>query len=592
MVWSGPATGGEKRTRDERHLQRQMDDTGRKESMSNGKRILIVGGVAGGASCAARARRMDEQAEIILFERGPFVSFANCGLPYYVGDVIRREQSLLVATPELFRDRFNIQVRLHSEVVAINRQEKTVTVRDHGSATDYEEPYDALVLSPGASPVKPPIEGLDLPGVFSVRTIPDSREIRKRIEEARAGRAVIIGGGYIGLEMAENLLRRNLQVTLVELQRQLMPLSDPEMVVPIHEALTERGADIRLGEEVARVSRSDDGLLTVQLKSGGTVDSDVVILAVGVRPEVRLAEEAGLELGPMGGIRVDDRMRTSDPHIWAVGDAVEVYNVVTGSWGLMPLAGPANRQGRIAADVICGRDVRFRGVQGTAVVGVFDQVLAATGPSEKVLKRLGLWDSPLQCEKIYLHPGHHANYYPGAEVITVKLIFSKKDGRIIGAQAVGKEGVEKRIDIISMAIQKGGTVFDLEEAELCYSPQFGSAKDPVNLAGMIAANVLRGDVEVVHAPEMAARPEGVCVLDVREPLEFKRGHVDGAVHIPLGELRRRMNELPRDREIWVYCYVGQRSYVAARALRQYGFRAKNLSGGYRSLLMWQKAVDL
>ncbi len=555
------------------------------------KRICVVGGVAGGASCAARARRLDENAEIIIFEKGPFVSFANCGLPYYVGDVIRREEHLLVATPEMFRQRFNIEVRLHSEVVGIDRDGRRISVRDHQTGREYEETYDALVLSPGSSPVRPPIEGVDLPGVFFLRTIPDSRAIRNLIEERDAGSAVIIGGGYIGLEMAENLVRRGLRVTVVEMQHQLMPACDPEMVLPLHEVLVQKGVDVRLGAHVERIEEAASGGMTVRLRSGEGISASLVIVAVGVRPEVQLAREAGLHLGPLGGIRVNDRMQTSDPAIYAVGDAVEVVHVVTGRQTLLALAGPANRQGRIAADVICGRDARFRGVQGTAVVGLFDYALAMTGPSEKILKSLGLWDEPYGCEKIYLHPGHHASYYPGAETITMKLIFSKKDGRILGLQAVGKKGAVRRTDVIAMALQKGGTVFDLEEAELCYAPQFGSAKDPVNLAGMIAANVVRGDVDIVHAENMDRPPENVVVLDVREPFEFRRGHIPGAVHIPLGVLRQRMGELPKDREIWAYCYVGQRSYVAARALRQHGFQAKNLSGGYRSYEMWRRAVQ-
>ncbi len=555
-----------------------------------GKRICIVGGVAGGASCAARARRLDEKAEIIIFEKGPFVSFANCGLPYYVGDVIRREEHLLVATPEMFQQRFRIEVRLHSEVLRIDRENRRLLIRDHQTGRDYEEPYDVLVLSPGASPLKPPIPGLDLPGVFFVRTIPDSREIRRMIDQRHAQKAVVVGGGYIGLEMTENLVRRGLHVTLVEMQPQIMPLCDPEMVWPLQETLREKGVDLRLGNQVEKIERGSNDELRVRLRSGEDLPAQLVIVAVGVRPEVQLARDAGLALGYLGGIQVDEKMRTSDPSIWAVGDAVEVLHVITGRQTLLPLAGPANRQGRLAADAICGRDVRFRGVQGTAVVGLFDQVLAMTGPSEKVLKSLHLWNEPYQCEKIYLHPGHHASYYPGAETIAMKLIFSKKDGKILGFQAVGKKGAVRRTDVIAMAVQKGGTVFDLEEAELCYAPQFGSAKDPVNLAGMIAANVVRGDVEVIHAEEMGRRPENVFLLDVREAFEYRRGHIAGAVHIPLGQLRQRMAELPKDREIWVYCYVGQRSYLAARALRQYGYRAKNLSGGFRTYTLWRQAT--
>ena len=547
--------------------------------MMNGKRLLIVGGVAGGASCAARARRLSEEAEIVLFERGPYVSFANCGLPYHVGRVIKREESLLVATPEVFEKRFNIRVRLNTEVTRIDRFGRQLEAKDLATGEVRLEGYDWLVLSPGAQPVKPPVPGVDLPGVFTLRTIPDTRRIMEWMSERDGRRAVIVGGGFIGLEMAENLVKLGLQVTIVEMQPHVMPVLDPEIAVGIHEELARHHVKLRLNEALAGLEEGGGGKLTVKLSSGDVEEADLAIIAVGVRPETGLAKEAGLELGDLGGIRVDDRMRTSDPNIWAVGDAVQVRDAVTGQGTLLPLAGPANRQGRVAADVIMGRDARFRGVQGTAVVGIFSLTVASTGPSERTLRRLGLWDGPARFEKIYLHPGHHAGYYPGAAPITLKLIFSRVDGRIIGAQAVGKEGVEKRIDVISMAIQKGGTVFDLEEAELCYAPQFGSAKDPVNMAGMIAANVVRADAHVFHWEDLEGG-EGFLV-DVREPAELKSGRIEGAVNIPLNELRARMAELPRDREIWAYCFVGQRSYYAARALAQHGFKVRNLSGGYK-----------
>lgn len=543
-----------------------------------GKRLLIVGGVAGGASCAARARRLSEEAEIVLFERGPYVSFANCGLPYHIGRVIKHEENLLVATPELFEKRFNIRVRLHTEAVAIDRNARLLAVKDLATGETRHESYDWLVLSPGARPVKPPVPGVDLPGVFTLRTIPDTRRIKEWMADRDARKAVVVGGGFIGLEMVENLVKLGLQVTLVEMQAHVMPVLDPEIAVGIHEELARHHVKLRLNEALAGVDEGPDGRLTVRLASGDSEEADLAILAVGVRPETGLAKAAGLELGDLGGIRVDDRMRTSDPNIWAVGDAVEVRDAVTGLWTLLPLAGPANRQGRVAADVIMGRDSRFRGVQGTAVVGIFNLTVASTGPSEKLLKRLNLWNGSGQLEKIYLHPMHHAGYYPGAAPITLKLIFSKESGRVIGAQAIGKEGVEKRIDVISMAIQKGGTVFDLEEAELSYAPQFGSAKDPVNMAGMIAANVVRGDARVFHWDE---RSEDGFLLDVREPAELKGGLIAGAVNVPLNELRARLDELPKDREIRAYCFVGQRSYYAARILAQHGFKVSNLSGGYK-----------
>jgi len=548
--------------------------------MPHNQRILIVGGVAGGASCAARTRRLTESAEIIMFDRGPYVSFANCGLPYYVGDVIKKEEHLLVATPELFRDRFNIEVRLNSEVTLIDRHKRCIEVRDVSSGRTYSEQYDTLVLAPGAKPVRPPLPGIDLPGIFSLRTIPDSRQIRNWIDQHQAKHAVVVGGGYIGMEMTENLHKRGLDVTVVEKQSQVMPLIDAEMVAPVHETLTKNGVVLCLDDSIIAFANGKGHTLNLTLESGKRLEADLVILGIGVRPETALAEDAGLEIGASGGIVVDAAMRTSDPHILAVGDAVEVVDVVTGKKNVIPLAGPANRQGRIAAGVITGRQTAFRGTQGTAVVGIMDQVLAITGPSEKLLKRLGRWRA---MEKVYLHPGHHANYYPGASPITLKLIFQKKDGLVVGAQAVGKAGVEKRIDIISMAIQKNATVFDLEEAELCYAPQFGSAKDPVNIAGMIAANVVRGDVALAHWEDVPATD--AVVIDVRDPREYRGGHVPGADNLPLDEIRSRMEELPKEKEIWTYCFVGQRSYYAARALSQYGFNVKNISGGFKTNLL-------
>ena len=545
------------------------------------QRILIVGGVAGGASCAARARRLSEDVEIVMFERGPYVSFANCGLPYYVGDVITNERDLLVATPKLFRSRFNIEVRVDSEVLAIDRQKREIEVRDARTGDPYRERYDVLVLAPGASPVRPPLPGIDLPGIHTLRTIPDSRQVREWVVERGVKQAVVVGGGFIGLEMAENLTRRGIAVTIVEMLPQVMPPIDPEMAVLVQDHLVAKGVSLSLGDAVAGFAQGGDGAaISVSTKSGRVFPADMVLLAIGVRPEVALARQAGLEVGDLGGIRVDDRMRTSDESIWAVGDAAEVRDFVTGQRVLTPLAGPANRQGRMAADAILGRDVRFRGVQATAVCKVFDMTVASTGVNEKTLRRGGIDSTLGPYEKVYLHPGHHVGYYPGARAMTIKLIFSTEDGRILGAQAVGEEGVDKRIDVIAMAIQRGSTVYDLEEAELCYAPQFGAAKDPVNIAGMIAANVLRGDATVAHWDEADLGQS--FVLDVREPREFGSGHVEGAVNIPLEVLRDRMEELPRDGEILAYCSVGQRSYYASRALGLKGFRAKNISGGITS----------
>jgi NADPH-dependent 2,4-dienoyl-CoA reductase/sulfur reductase-like enzyme/rhodanese-related sulfurtransferase len=541
------------------------------------KRILIIGGNAGGASCAARSRRLSETAEIIVFEQGSFVSFANCGLPYYIGDVITDEKKLLVANVALFRDRFNIDVRLENEVMAINREAMQITVKNRQTGAIYQESYDALVLATGAAPIIPPLAGIDLTGIFVVRTIPDSRQIRAWIADHHVKRTVVVGGGFIGLEMAENLVNRGIEVTLIESQSQVMSPLDPEMVVAVQETMRSHHVNLVLGDSVSKFERNDHGI-AVTTKSGATHTADIVILGIGVRPETALAKAAGLEIGDRGGIRVNECMQTSDPKIWAVGDAVEVKDFVTGEWTLIPLAGPANRQGRIAADVICEAcPSTFRGVQGTSVCGAFGLTIASTGVNEKTLKRLGR-----EYEKVYLHPIHHAGYYPDAKPIDLKLLFSKEDGRILGAQAVGEEGVEKRIDAIAIAMQMGATVFDLEEAELCYAPQFGSAKDPINMAGMIAANVLRGDATLVHW-EQLSNLEGRLLLDVRNVDEFEAGNVQGAVNIPLPQLRDRLNELNIEQEIWVYCQVGQRGYYATRMLSLNGFKAYNLSGGFKNV---------
>ena len=548
--------------------------------MMPGKRVFIVGGVAGGASCAARLRRLDEQVEIVLLDRGPYVSFANCGLPYYVGDVIQDEAKLLVATPELFRKRFNIDVRVHNEVTSIDRAAREIEVRNLVSSRLYREKYDSLVLSPGAAAVRPPLPGVDLPGIFTLRTVPDSRRIREWIDARSAKSAVVIGGGFIGLEMAENLVHRGMRVTIVEMANQLMPPLDPEMAELVRQNLPTGNVQLLLGDAVASFETGPEGILTVHTQKGSVCTADMVILAIGVRPETTLARQAGLQIGARGGIQVDDQMRTSDPSIWAVGDAVEVRGVISGVPELIPLAGPANRQGRIAAEVIVGRNSRFRGIQGTAVCGFFGIVVAMTGATEKSLRKIGAADF----QSVFLHPGHHVGYYPGAKPIHMKLLFDIRNGRILGAQAVGEEGVERRVDVISMAMQMGGTVFDLEEAELCYAPQYGAAKDPVNVCGMVASNVVRGDVAL--ADWSTLRASSALILDVRDPAEFEKGTIENAINIPLGQLRERIGELPVDREIWISCGVGQRAYYACRFLSQHGFKVRNLSGGYESYRAW------
>ncbi len=538
-------------------------------------KVIIVGGVAGGASCAARLRRLDEKAEIMMVERGPYVSYANCGLPYHVGGVIEKESSLLVATEQLFRERFAIDVRTRCEAMAILPKEKKVELRDLQTGTVTRHAYDKLVLSPGAISIRPPLPGIELPGIFQVRTVPDAREIKEWIEARRTpGRmsAVVVGGGFIGLEMAENLVHLGIEVTLVEMASQVLPPVDEEFARLVEARLQSHGVRLALGDGVAAFEESENGAIDVRTKSGKAHRGDLVILALGVRPDAALAKAAGLAIGERGGIRVDDQMRTSDPDIFAVGDAVEVKDFVTGEPSLIALAGPANRQGRIAADVIAGRNSRFRGTQGTAIVGLFGAAIAWTGVSEKTLKRLG--DSDY--EKIYLYPNSHAGYYPGAKLISTKVLFRKSDGRLLGAQAFGEDNVDKRISAIAVALQMGATVYDLEEAELCYAPQFGSAKDPVNFAGMVAGNALGGDMPLLHWDTAGTG----FLLDVREPAELTARHgPKNALNIPVGQLRARLGELPRDREIHVFCHSGQRSYIATRILLQNGFKVKNISGG-------------
>ena len=555
-------------------------------------KVIIVGGVAGGASCAARLRRLDEKAEILMVERGPYVSFANCGLPYHVGGVIEEESSLLVASEQMFRVMFAIDARTNCEAVGISPKEKTVTLRDVESGKESTESYDKLVLSPGAASVRPPLPGIDLPGIFHVRTVPDARKIREWIERGSpflAGmhrysgfqtvrpktRAVVVGGGFIGLETAENLVHRGFEVTIVQKNAQILPHIDQEHARVVEAYLEKHGVRMALGNGVAGFKQAANGGIDVETQSGKTYPADIVILALGVRPDTTLAKTAGLEIGERGGIRVDDQMHTSDPDILAVGDAVEVKDFITGEWSLIALAGPANRQGRIAADVIAGRDSRFRGTQGTAIIGLFGASIAWTGTSEKALKRLGDTDY----EKIYLYPNSNAGYYPGATPIAMKVLFRKSDGRLLGAQALGQNGVDKRISTMAAMLQMGATVYDLEEVELCYAPQFGSAKDPVNFAGMVAANVLRGDMPINHWD--SARSE--FLLDVREPFELAVENVPEAVNIPLGQLRSRLDELPRDKEINVFCRSAQRAYYATRILLQKGFKARNISGGMLSL---------
>ena len=532
-------------------------------------KVLIVGGVAGGASAATRLRRQREDAEIILFERGAEVSFANCGLPYYLGNVIPERDQLLVTTPEQLRRRFNLDVRTLSLVESIDRKQQTVTVRNVETQQVYQESYDRLILATGAAPVQPPIQGLDLKGVFRLRSMQDTDQIFAALPYANS--AVVVGAGFIGLEMVENLRRRNLQVTLVELSDQLLPPLDREMTPRLEDVLRREQVDLRLGDSLESIEQTDQGL-KIHLRSGHSGTTDLVLVGVGVRPENSLAVQAGLAVGSRGGVQVDDQMRTTDPNIYAVGDLIEVTDFVTSKATQIPLAGPANRQGRLAADSIAGKSVSFRGTQGTAIVGLFDLTAAATGASEKTLKA-----QQIPYDKVYIHPNQHAGYYPGASQLTLKLLFAPQSGKILGAQAVGKEGVDKRIDVLAMALFAGMTVFDLEEAELCYAPPFGSAKDPINMAGFVAANKIRGEHPQVTVD---ALPWDHFLLDVRSPAEFARGHLPGAVNIPLDDLRARLGELPTSKPILAYCQVGMRGYLATRILLQKGLKVTNLAGGY------------
>jgi NADPH-dependent 2,4-dienoyl-CoA reductase/sulfur reductase-like enzyme/rhodanese-related sulfurtransferase len=545
-------------------------------------KLLIVGGVAGGASAAARARRLSEDADIVLFERGPDVSFANCGLPYYIGGEIDEREKLLVTTPERLRSRFKLDVRTLSSVEAIDRTAKKIRVRDLASGREYEEAYDKLILAPGAAPLRPPIPGIDLSGIFTLRNLQDVDRIKKRVDQG-VKQAVMVGAGFIGLELVENFVKRGIATTVVELQDQVLPPFDKEMTTPIVETLLAKGVTVLLGQSADGFEEAPNGLI-VRLKSGQRLPAQLVILGVGVRPENKLAVDAGLEVGPRGGIRVNEHLQTSDPNIYAVGDAIEVKDVVSGDPTQVPLAGPANRQGRIAADNIFGRAVRYRGTQGTAIVGVFGRTAAMTGASEKALRRT---NRPFR--KVYVHPTHHAGYYPGAETLTLKLLFDPTTGRVLGAQAVGGAGVDKRIDVLAVAIQAGMTVFDLEEMELAYAPQYGSAKDPINMAGFVAGGLLRGDHPQVDVEAVLAAPaaEQPFLLDVRTPQEFASGHIPGAVNIPVDDLRSRLDELPSDRKIAAYCQVGQRGYLATRIMRQKGFSASNIGGGYKTYRLFQ-----
>jgi len=547
-------------------------------------KLIIVGGVAGGATAAARARRVDEEAEIILLERGEYISFANCGLPYYVGEVIKKRRDLLVTTPEAFRSRYRIDVRIFHEVTAIDRGNKRITVRNLRSGETYEEGYDKLILAPGAEPLRPPLPGIDLEGIYNLRNIPDSDRIKEVVDRKRPETAVVVGGGFIGLEMVENLVLRGVRTVVVEMADQVLPPLDKEMARLVQIHLESKGVVCRLGSGVKGFDRRGERLV-VSLADGTEIPCDLVILSIGVRPENRLAKECGLVLGPSGGIRVNSALQTSDPDIYAVGDAVEVTEFLTGFPLISALAGPANKQARLAADNALGRREIYRGTQRTSIVKVFDLSVASTGLSEKALAAYRL---PYLTS--YTYSGSHASYYPGAETLAIKLLFSPGTGKVLGAQIVGKEGVDKRIDVLATAVRGGMTVFDLEELELAYAPPFSSAKDPVNIAGFVAANQIKGDMETILPGELAqADPDAFVLLDVRTAMEVRMlGALQGAIHIPIDELRDRLKELDRGKTYVIYCAVGQRAYLGYRILKQNGFRVKNLSGGYETFKLFQE----
>ncbi|MCA8988857.1 MAG: FAD-dependent oxidoreductase [Planctomycetaceae bacterium] len=541
-------------------------------------KIVVVGGVAGGASFAARARRLSETAEIVIFERGVAPSFANCGLPYYVGGEIQTRSKLLVTSVEQLRVRHKLDVRPRTEVTAIDRERKVVSFRSLESGQTGEMSYDKLVLSPGAQPRLPPVAGAQSDRVHTIRDLTDADRLWQAVQD-NARRVVIIGGGFIGVEMAENFRRRGFYVALIERSPHVMAMCDQEMTVPLQQAMVEHGVDLYVNDEVTNIDHRND-VVDVNLGSGVRLVVDLVVAAIGVDPENDLAKAAGLDIGPRGGIVVNEHQQTSDADIYAVGDAIETIDFITGGRTQVPLGGPANRQGRIAADHVFGRTTKFRGVQGTAIVGFFEHSAGMTGMSEKRLKLSGI-----DYRKIYLHPAHHAGYFPGAEQMTIKLLFAPADGKILGAQIVGKKGVDKRIDVLSMAIQAGMTVYDLEEVELAYAPQFGSAKDPINMAGFIAAGVLRNDQPIIQSADLPAMLEaGAKLIDVRTPKEFASGHIPGAVNIPVDDLRNRLGEIPQSTSIISYCKVGQRGYLATRILLQNGYDARNLSGGFTT---WQ-----
>ncbi|MCT4508081.1 MAG: CoA-disulfide reductase [Tepidibacter sp.] len=540
------------------------------------KKVVIVGGVAGGASTAARLRRLDENAKIVMFERGEYISFANCGLPYYIGETITQRDALLVQTVEGMSKKFNMDIRNLSEVVKINRLNKTVTVKNLRTNETYEESYDILVLSPGASPIKPPIKGIDdAKNLFTLRNIPDIDNIKNFVDNNNPKKAVVIGGGFIGIEMAENLYDRGVEITLVEKSNQIMAPVDYEMASILHSHIKDKGVNLILEDGVKEFKNNGKQIV---LSSGKIIDTDMIVLSIGVKPESSLAKDAGLDIGNSGAINVDETLRTSDKNIYAIGDAIEVKDYINKKPTVIPLAWPANRQGRLVADHIMGRNIKYNGTLGTSIAKVFDMTVSSTGNNEKTLKELGI-----KYKSIHVHPNSHAGYYPGALPISLKLIFDPNTGSIFGAQAVGYDGVDKRIDVIATSIKGGLSVLDLPDLELSYAPPYSSAKDPVNMAGYVASNIIEGLVDVVYWDEIDKIVEnGGLLIDVRESIERDMGYIKGSINIPLGEIRDRLDEIPKNKEIYITCQVGLRGYLASRILSQNGYKVKNLDGGYKT----------
>ncbi|WP_297423668.1 CoA-disulfide reductase [Clostridium sp.] len=550
------------------------------------KKIIIIGGVAGGASTAARLRRLDENVEIIMVEKGEYISFANCGLPYYIGETIDERGKLIVQTVEEMSKKFNLDIRNLNEVISIDKENKKIRIKNLRTNEEYEENYDILVLSPGASPIKPQIPGINMcDNLFTLRNIPDTDKIKYYVDNVKPKHATVIGGGFIGLEMAENLKARGLEVTLVEASDQVMAPLDIEMASIVHEHIIDKNIELILNDGVAAFENNGRKLI---LSSGKEVCTDMIILSIGVRPETTIARKANLKLNERGAIIVDKHMKTSDQNIYALGDAVEIMDFVNKRPAMIPLAWPANRQGRIVADNICGKNVEYKGTLGSSVAKVFDYTVAATGSNEKTLKKLGV-----EYKAIHIHPGSHAGYYPGSFPIAFKMLFDPKSGKILGAQGVGIDGVEKRIDVLATAIKGQLTVFDLQDVEPCYAPPYNSAKDPVNMLGYYASNIIEGITDIIQWNEIDnLDKETSIIVDIREEFELVTGKFDNSIHIPLEELRDRLSEIPKDKKVYVTCQVGQRGYTACRILEQNGIKCVNIDGGMKTYLYVKRAEEL